>query len=609
MLRSLKLRNSSLVSITRVRAHHRDVCGVGSLFFVPSWTWNFYPITIQQRRLNHGGQGNAAHVIHRGSSPLLDSTIGQLLGDAAKKWPDQECLVSLHQNVKLSLSDLVDRADRLAAGLMKLGMKRGDRLGIWGPNDVEWLIAFFCSARAGFISVMINPTFQMNELVYILQKVGVKAVVSPANFKRNDYPAMLLKAKQFCPTLEHVIIYSKDHVTGTHRFSDVEALPSKIEVERIAAEQDQISCLSGSNLQFTSGTTGKPKATLVSHKSLLNNSRLAVLRAGYTPGQRICLVLPFFHAFALVMGIMAMLHRGVTLVMPDRWFNSVKACETILREKCNILMGTPTMWIHMLDAKQQLQSPPMTLSCAVTGGSPMAPELFKRIREAFNFNNLKTIYGLTEVTCCIFSSLPNEDHELTDTTIGHVMDHVEVMVVDENGKAVSFGTPGELWVRGYCNMMRYWDDEENTRKTITEDGWLKTGDQFILRSNGYGHVVGRLKDMLIRGGENLFPKEIEDILMTHPQVLEAQVIGAYDKVNGEEVCACVRLRTGSSLTKEELRKYCGGLMAPFKVPRYIIFVDGYPTTASGKVQKYLLKQELERKGIIPDDPNSNRVNY
>lgn len=215
------------------------------------------------------------------------------------------------------------------------------------------------------------------------------------------------------------------------------------------------------------------------------------------------------------------------------------------------------------------------------------------------------IYGLTETTAVNFSTLPNEDHRLTDTTIGHVMEHTEVKVVDENGKTVPFGTPGDLWIRGYTTMMKYWDDEENTRKTLTEDGWIKTGDQFVLHSNGYGSVVGRLKDMLIRGGENIFPREIEDVLMTHPQVVEAYVIGAYDEVYGEEVCACVRLRTGSSLTKEELRKYCDGRMARFKIPRYIEFVDDYPKTASGKVQKYRLKEELQRKGIIPDDSKSN----
>ncbi|CAL7934503.1 unnamed protein product [Xylocopa violacea] len=547
-------------------------------------------------------------MLYHGNESLLDNTIGQLLGTAAERWPNQECLVVLHQNVKLTFSELIRRADHLAAGLLKLGMKPGDRLGIWGPNDAEWLIAFFTCARAGFISVLINPLYEMDELVYAVQKVGVKAVVSPASFRKHDYPSMLLKAKQLCPTLEHVIVYSKDHVTGTHRFSDVEALPSKIEVERVAAEQDQISCLSGSNIQFTSGTTGRPKATLLSHKSLVNNSRLTILRAGYTPGQRICFVVPFFHAFAMIMGILPMLHQGVTLVLQDRWFNPLKVCDTILQERCSILLGTPTMWIGILDAQQQLQPPPITLTCGVTGGAPAPPELFKRIRESFNFNNMKTIYGLTETTGCNFFSLPNEDFELMENTIGYAMDHIEVMVVNENGKAVPFGEPGELWVRGYCKMMKYWGDEENTRKTITEDGWVKTGDKFILRSDGYGQIVGRLKDMLIRGGENIFPREVEDVLMTHPQVLEVHVIGAYDKVYGEEVCACVRLRPGSNLTKEELRKYCEGLMARYKIPRYVVFVDDYPKTASGKVRKHILKQELQEKGIIPEDPTARSTN-
>ncbi|XP_043517804.1 medium-chain acyl-CoA ligase ACSF2, mitochondrial [Frieseomelitta varia] len=589
--------SSSLFRITNFYVRQRNICGAEN----PLLAWKLRNVSDQRSRLFH--EGTAAHMVQHGNVPLTDEPIGKLVEIAAEKWPDRECVISLHQNVRLTFSDVVRRADRLAAGLMKLGMKRGDRLGIWGPNDVEWLITFICASRGDFILVAINPNFQLDELNYCIQKVGVKAVISPDNFKTQDYSRMLLQVRQTCSTLEHIIIYSKDHVTGTRRFNDVEQLASRIEVERIAAEQDQISCYNGSNIQFTSGTTGKPKATLLSHSCLVNNSKQAAIRAEFNVGQKVCLNVPFFHAFGILKGLLCMFHAGLTLVLPSPSFNPVKSLNAIIREKCNVVYGTPTMWINLLDVHQQLQPPPITLACGVTGGSPASPQLFNTIRECFNFDNIKTIYGLTETTGIIFESLANESAELTNNTVGHLANHVEAMVVDENGNVVPFGTPGELWIRGYCNMMKYWHDEDATKKTITKDGWLKTGDQFVLRSDGYGQIIGRLKDMLIRGGENIFPKEIEDVLMTHPLVTEAYVIGAYDEVYGEEVCACVRLREGASMKKEELREYCKSRIARFKVPRYVEFVTEYPKTASGKIQKYKLKQEMERNGRIPTKSN------
>ena len=387
--------------------------------------------------------------------------------------------------------------------------------------------------------------------------------------------------------------------SGTRRFCDVEALASRIEIEGIAERQDEISCHDGANIQFTSGTTGRPKATLLSHRSLVNNAKQAAHRSELTPDHTVCLNVPFFHAFGVIKGMLVQQYAGTPLILASRSFDPVKAVEAMVQEKCNVAYGTPTMWINLLDAYQRLQPPPIKLACGVTGGAPASPELFKRIKECFDFDNMKTVYGQTETTGIIFQSLPGEDPELTDNTIGYQANHTEVMVVDENGAVVPRGTTGELWVRGYTVMLGYWDNEENTKNSVTEDGWMKTGDQFVLREDGYGQIVGRLKDMLIRGGENIFPKEIEDFLMTHPLVLEAQVIGAHDEVYGEEVCACIRVRDAANLTREELRNYCKGKIAHFKIPRYIEFVDEYPKTASGKVQKLQLKADMERKRVIP----------
>ncbi|KYQ51328.1 Acyl-CoA synthetase family member 2, mitochondrial [Trachymyrmex zeteki] len=454
----------------------------------------------------------------------------------------------------------------------------------------------------GLIVVAINPAYQQNELAYCLQRVNVKAIVSPEKFKTQNYPKMLLVAKEVCPTLEHIIIYSPDHVTGTHRFADVEVSATKAEVDAINAEQNKISCYDGCSIQFTSGSTGNPKATVLSHKSLVNNSKEAARRTNITIENKICLNMPLYHAFGMVMGQLLVFHTGSTLVIEERSFNPVKTLEAIAQEKCAITYGTPTMWVNLIEAQHRLQLPIDSLEAGVTGGAPASSELFKRIRGVLGFNDIMSIYGLTETTAIAFQSIRGEDNHLAETTVGHLGNHIEAMIVDENNMVVPFGKPGELWIRGYSTMLSYWDDEENTKKTLTKDGWLKTGDQFVLREDGYATVVGRLKDMLIRGGENIFPKEIEDFLMTHPKVMQAQVIGAYDKVYGEEICACVQLRDGAIVTKEELIDYCKGIIAYFKIPRYIQFVNKYPKTTTGKIQKFRLRQQMEDNGVIPKTP-------
>ncbi|KAL6268500.1 hypothetical protein P5V15_001632 [Pogonomyrmex californicus] len=556
-----------------------------------------------QGRINFSHAVKVAHMINSGEFPIVDKTIGQLLSEAAAAWPERTSIVSIHQNIRLTFSELLRRVDSLAAGFKKLGLKKGDRLGIWGPNDLEWIIASLSASRIGLIVVAINPAYQQSELVYCLQKVGVKGIVSPDKFKVQNYPQMLLAAKEVCPTLEHIIIYSSDHVTGTHRFADVEASATKAEMEEIAAEQDEISCHDGCNIQFTSGSTGRSKATLISHRSLVNNSKEAARRAKITIENKICLNMPLFHAFGLTMGKLLILHTGSTLVMEERSFDPVKTLEAVAQEKCAVTYGTPTMWVNLIEAQQRLQLPTDSLQVGITGGAPASSELFKRIRGLLGFNDMMSIYGLTETTAIVFQSIRGEDRHLAESTVGHLANHAEAMIVGQDGLPVPFGKPGELWIRTYSNMLCYWGDEENTKKTLTEDNWLKTGDQFVLQENGYATIVGRLKDMLIRGGENIFPKEIEDFLMTHPKIMQAQVIGAYDELYGEEVCACIQLRDGEKMTKNELTDYCRGKIAHFKIPRYIEFIDEYPKTTTGKVQKFRLKEQLEASGVIPARPS------
>ncbi|EZA62892.1 hypothetical protein DMN91_002608 [Ooceraea biroi] len=558
----------------------------------------------QLRKLNNQTRAasqvtKAAHMFHPSDVPLSNQTIGELLSEAAATWPERVCVISNHQNVSLTFSDLRRRVDTLAAGLKKLGLKKGDRLGIWGPNDIEWIITSLSASRIGLINVNINPAYQQSELEFCLRKVGIKAIVSPATFKTQNYPKMLLAVKATCPTLEHIIIYSQDHVTGTRRFVDVEALATRTEVDAIAAEQSEISCDDEYNIQFTSGSTGQPKASVLSHKNFVNNSKEAFRRAQISTEDKICLNVPLFHAFGLLMGQTLSLNAGCTIVIEAPSYNPIKTLEAIAKEKCSAMYGTPTMWVNVIETQKRLQLPTNSLRWGFIAGASSTPEHFKQIRDVLGFNNIMSLYGLTESTGVVFQGLLHDDHHLVDTTVGQLAKCIEAMVVDENGLPVPYGTPGELWIRGYANMKRYWNDEENTRKMMTQDGWLKTGDQFILHENGYGAVVGRLKDMIIRGGENIFPKEIENLLMTHPKIQEVQVIGAYDKVFGEEICACIQLCDGQEMTEKELKEYCKGKIAHFKIPRYVAFVDSYPKTGSGKIQKFRLRQQMERDGVIP----------
>ncbi|XP_043266982.1 medium-chain acyl-CoA ligase ACSF2, mitochondrial isoform X2 [Venturia canescens] len=540
---------------------------------------------------------------HKVETRFLEWTTGKLLESAAEQWPNRECFVSSHQGVRMTYTEVLRRVDKLAAGLVKLGLKRGDRIAVWGPNDVEWFISFMAIARAGLIMVGVNPAYVQNEINYCLKKVDARAVISPRSFKTQNYAEMLIKAKESCPNLEHIVIYSEDHAVGTRRFVDVESLANNGEVQAIAATQDEISPHDGCNIQFTSGTTGNPKATLLCHRAFVNNSKQGAARLGLmNEHNKICLNVPFFHAFGMAMGQFCALQSGATIVLESASFNPKNSIETIMREKCSVCYGTPTMWIHLLDARERLQAPVDTLRYGVTGGSIISASLVRRIREELGCSGLGHIYGLTETTAIAFQSLPNESPELTENTVGHLSDHLEAMVVDDTGSPVPMGSMGELWLRGYSMMMKYWDDDVSTKKVLTDDGWLKTGDQFVLRPDGYGRIVGRYKDMIIRGGENIFPKEIEHYLESHPDVQEAHTFAVHDDIYGDEICACVRLKENSKLTKNELRAYGKGRVAHFKIPRYIEFVDDFPRTTSGKIQKFKIKEELEKRGVVPTRP-------
>ncbi|KAJ8968063.1 hypothetical protein NQ314_002502 [Rhamnusium bicolor] len=486
-----------------------------------------------------------------GKEPLRPLTFGLLLEDTVQKHGDKCAIISTHQNKKFSYSEVLHQADRLAAGLINIGFQNGDRVGIWAPNLIEWYIANMACARAGFVMVAINPAYQPKEMEYCIKKLV---------FALNTFEDLKNALSQH---LNEYVFISR----GTHNFNEILDLADAKSIKLIKNNQDNIKIDDPCNIQFTSGTTGQSKAAVVSHFNMVNN--------GFYVGKRnelgkkhhkICVQVPLFHAFGTVITISASLNYGSTLMLPS----------PILKK-----------------ARKENISPEI----AVTGGAICSPQLFKDMLEVLNLKKVKSVYGLSETTAVVFQSLYDDDQRKSTSTVGYIQDHIEAKVVDANDKIVPIGAPGELCLRGYSVMLGYWEDEEKTKETIGPHKWLRTGDQFIIDENGYGKVVGRLKEMIIRGGENIFPREIEDFLNTHSDILETHVIGLPHERLGEEVCACVRLKEDRTITLDEIKKYCKGNIAHFKIPSVLVIVDNFPKTASGKIQKFKLIEIVKNNKV------------
>ncbi|KFB41496.1 AGAP008557-PA-like protein [Anopheles sinensis] len=451
--------------------------------------------------------------------------------------------------------------------------------------------------------VGINPAYQIPELQYALEKVGVKALVAAKGYRQQNNYGMIshivpelasskpgeLRSKQL-PALSTVIIDSDDHLPGAIKFSDLYDLSSERDISKIEYLQAKICPDSGVNLQFTSGTTGQPKAALMSHFGFVNNGIHIGRRNELDRKEhRMCVQVPLFHAYGMVIATMAGMSHGATVVLPAAGFKAADSLAAIIREKCTVILGTPTMYVDLVRRIVESGAKLETPEIAATGGATCSPKLFADIKHSLGVRKVKTVFGMTETTAVIFQSLFEESPEDVQQTVGHVMDHYEAKVVDQEGNTVPFGTAGELWVRGYGTMLGYWGDEKKTKETIDADRWLRTGDQFVLREDGYGKIVGRMKEVVIRGGENIYPREVEDYLNTYPKVLEAHCIGVPDERTGEELCAYVRPKNPSdTITREELKRFCEGKLAYYKVPKYVRVLNDLPKTTSGKVQKFKL---------------------
>ncbi|NXH09830.1 ACSF2 synthetase, partial [Bucco capensis] len=546
----------------------------------------------------------------QGSSdvPLLSKTVGQCLDETAERFPDRDALVFCHDGVRKTFAQFKDEVDQAAAGLLALGLKKGDRLGMWGPNKYEWALMQFATAQAGIILVSVNPAYQALELEFVLRKVGCKALVFPPQFKTQKYYDIL---KQSCPEIEKsspgeikskrlpdlsVVITVDSKLPGTFQMDEVMQAGDSSHMKQLRAVQRTLSCNEPINIQFTSGTTGSPKGATLSHRNIVNNARLIGLRLGITEQEyRLAVPPPLYHCLASVGGCMVMALHGSSCIFSSPSFEAKAALEAVTREKCSFLHGTPTMFIDMLSHSDFGSYDLSTLRGGVIAGSPVPPEVMKMIITKMHMPEIVVAYGTTENSPVTFMGFPNDSITRKTETVGCILPHTEAKIEDpESGQPVPLNTPGELQIRGYCVMLGYWDDPAKTSEVVTAERWYKTGDLASLDEDGYCRIIGRCKDMIIRGGENIYPAELEQFLHTHPKVEEVQVVGVKDSRMGEEICACIRVRAGQDCTEEEIKAFCRGKISHFKIPRYVVFVSQYPLTVSGKIQKYKLKEQMEK---------------
>jgi len=518
--------------------------------------------------------------------PLLGDTIDGNLRRMVARFPDREAVVDVADGARLSYRELDDAVDAVARGLYARGVQRGDRVGIWAPNCVAWFLVQYASARVGAILVNINPAYRTHELDYVLRQAGVGTLISAQSFKTSDYRAMIEEVRGQLSALEDVIYISDP--TWDALLADGAAATS----EQIAERSATLSFDDPINIQYTSGTTGFPKGATLSHHNILNNGFFVGELCGYSEADRICVPVPFYHCFGMVMGNLASTTHGACVVIPAPGFDALATLEAVQREKCTSLYGVPTMFIAELAHPAFGDYDLSSLRTGIMAGSPCPVEVMKRVVSDMHMPEVTICYGMTETSPVSTQTRSDDSLDRRVSTVGRVHPHLEIKVIDpDNDLPVPVGEPGELCTRGYSVMSGYWDEPGKTDEVLV-DGWMHTGDMAVLDDEGYLSIVGRIKDMVIRGGENVYPREIEEFLYTHPDIVDAQVIGVPDEKYGEELMAWVRLRGDvPALTAESLREFCSGKLAHYKVPRYVHVVEEFPMTVTGKIRKVQMREE------------------
>jgi len=539
---------------------------------------------------------------------IIYQTIGSYFDHICEQFSDSDALVVCHQDVRWTYREFQREIDRLATGMLAMGINPGDRVGIWGANSYEWVMVQYATAKIGAIMVCINPAYRLYELEYALNKVECRAIVSAESFKTSEYLKMLqnlapelencepgkLKSEKL-PHLEMVIRMGEEATPGMLNFATVCDMGGDAEALRLNQLKGELRPDDPINIQFTSGTTGTPKGATLTHCNILNNGYLTGEGMGFTQHDRLCIPVPLYHCFGMVLGNLACMTHGSAAIYPDASFDPVTTLQAVQDEKCTALHGVPTMFITELDHPRFNDFDLSTLRTGVMAGAPCPVEVMKRVINDMHMEDILIGYGQTELSPINNMTLPNDSLEKRTETVGRAVPWVEIRIVDENGIVVDIGEKGEICTRGYSVMRGYWNDEERTRETIDTAGWLHSGDLGIMDTEGYVRVVGRIKDMVIRGGENIYPREVEEFLYTHPDIAEVQVFGVPDERLGEEVCAWVQLQPGTTMTEEALKDFCRDQITHFKIPRYVRFVEEFPMTVTGKMQKFVMREEMTRE--------------
>jgi fatty-acyl-CoA synthase len=558
--------------------------------------------------LNAGPETTTSHLsyLHGVSSePLKGLTVGGLFDECAGRFAENDALIVMHQGIRWTWQQLSAEVDQLAAGLISLSLAPGDRIGIWAPNMAEWVVTQFATAKAGLILVNINPAYRLAELEFALNQVGAKALITVPSFKSSDYIAMLeellpelrdavpgrLEAARV-PSLRWIFRLGDDRSAGTVTWSDVIARGDAVARRRVAELASELQFDDPINIQFTSGTTGRPKAATLSHHNIVNNAFFTGRQMKLTSADRMCIPVPMYHCFGMVLGTLCCVAHGATMVFPSLGFDAGAVLASVQDQRCSVLHGVPTMFIAALDEPNFSDFDLASLRTGIMAGAPCPAELMKRVMEEMHMTQVTIAYGMTETGPVSTQTRVDDPVDRRVETVGRVLPHTEIKIIDPEGRIEPRGTPGELLTRGYCVMPKYWNDAERTAKAIDEARWIASGDIAVVDEDGYFQIVGRIKDMLIRGGENIFPREIEDFLYTHPKIEQVEVIGVPDPKFGEEVCAWVKLREGQTATEDELRAYCKGKIAHFKIPKIVRFVDSFPMTVTGKVQKFVMREQM-----------------